>query len=62
VEKSFYARQFYSSRKESCAYRITFIMLSEWCKEYASNYPNPTKLHKEINEFMDKFDKKQEEV
>ena len=55
------ARQL-SSRKEACTYEITFIMLSEWCKEYASNYPNPTKLQKEINEFMDKFDKKQEEV
>ena len=35
--------------------------ISKWCKEYARNYPNPTKLQKEIDEFMDEFDKRQEE-
>lgn len=40
----------------------TFFYASEWCKEYASNYPNPKKLQKEIDEFMEQFDKKQEEV
>jgi uncharacterized membrane-anchored protein YhcB (DUF1043 family) len=38
------------------------ITFSEWCKEYASKYPNTTKLQKEIDQFMEEFDKKQEEV
>ncbi|XP_028395115.1 ribosomal RNA-processing protein 7 homolog A-like [Dendronephthya gigantea] len=35
--------------------------INKWCKEYASNYPNATKLQKEIDEFMKEFDKNQEE-
>lgn len=52
----------------SCGSLMSFLVVakvfctSEWCKEYASNYPNPKKLQKEIDEFMEQFDKKQEEV
>ncbi|CAB4021112.1 ribosomal RNA-processing 7 homolog A-like, partial [Paramuricea clavata] len=35
--------------------------INKWCKEYASNYPNATKLQKEIDQFMEEFDKKKEE-
>ena len=43
-----------------CLKLISFF--PEWCKEYASNYPNSTKLQREIDKFMEEFDEKQEEV
>ena len=34
-----------------CLKLISFF--PEWCKEYASNYPNSTKLQREIDKFME---------
>ena len=34
----------------------------EWCKNYGSRYPNPQKLQKEVDFFMENFDKEREKV
>ena len=41
---------------------VCLFVISEWCAEYRQNRPDVKKMQSEIDQFMQEYDKKVEEV